>query len=65
MWNEVELQLFEKLAKEPTKGDGKYMHCKLKTRKERFKTNFYGQAVPYEMYCNAKEAVLKTDSLYK
>ena len=41
------------------------MHCKLKTRKERVKTYFHGQAVPYEMYCNAKEAVLKTDSLYK
>ena len=32
--------------------------------KEPIKTNFYGQDVPYNMYCNAT-AVLKTDSVYK
>ena len=32
--------------------------------KERTKTNFHGQNVPYDMYCNAT-AVLKIDSIYK
>ena len=32
--------------------------------KERLKTNFHGQNVPYDMYCNAT-AVLKIDSVYK
>ena len=44
IWNEVESQLFEKLATEPVKG--KYVRCKLKTWKERIKTNFHGQDVP-------------------
>ena len=64
IWNEVESQLFEKLATEPIKGQGKYIHGKLKTWKERIKTNFHGQDVPYNMYCNAT-AVLKIDSVYK
>ena len=64
IWNEVELQLFEKLITEPMKGDGKYMHGKLKTWKNRIKTNFHGQDVPYDMYCNAA-AVLKIDSIHK
>ena len=62
IWNEVESQLFEKLATEPIKG--KYVYGKLKTWKERIKTNFHGQDVPYDMYCNAT-AVLKIDSVYK
>ena len=40
------------------------MHGKLKTWKERIKTNFHGQDVPYDSYCNAT-AVLKIDSVYK
>ena len=32
--------------------------------KESIKTNFHGQDVPYNMYCNAT-AVLKIDSVYK
>ena len=32
--------------------------------KECIKTNFHGQNVPYDMYCNAT-AVLKIDSIYK
>ena len=32
--------------------------------KESIKTNFHGQNVPYDMYCNAT-AVLKIDSIYK
>ena len=63
-WNEVESQLFEKLATEPIKREGKYVHGKLKMWKERIKTNFHGQDVPYDMYCNATVA-LKTDSVYK
>ena len=31
IWNEVESQLFEKLATEPIKGEGKYVHGKLET----------------------------------
>ena len=31
IWDEVESQLFEKLATEPIKGEGKYIHGKLKT----------------------------------
>ena len=64
IWNEVESQLFEKLATEPIKGEGKDVHGKLKTWKERLKTNFHGQDVLHDMYCNAA-AVLKIDSFYK
>ena len=38
IWNDVESQLFEKLATELMKG--KYACCKLKTWKERIKKNF-------------------------
>ena len=31
IWNEVESQLFEKMAKEPIKREGRYVHGKLKT----------------------------------
>ena len=61
---EVESHLFEKLATRPIKGEGKYIHGKLKTWKDHIKTNFHGQDVPYDMYCNAS-AVLKIDSVYK
>ena len=64
IWNEVESQLFEKMATEPIKIEGRYVYGKLKTWKERIKTNFHGQDVPYNMYCNAT-AVLKIDSVYK
>ena len=46
------------------KGEGKYVHGKLKMWKEHIKTNFHGQDVPYEMYCNAT-IVSKIDSVYK
>ena len=72
IWNEVESQLFEKLAREPIKGEGKYFHCKLKTWKEHIKMNFHGLDVPYvfiarsrcsiRLYCNVT-AVLRTDSV--
>ena len=62
IWNEVESQLFEKLATKPIKG--KYIRGKLETWKENIKTDFHGQDVPYDMYCNAT-AVLKIDSVYK
>ena len=62
IWNEVESQLFEKLATEPIKG--MHVRGKLKTWKESIKTNFHGQDVPYDMYCNTT-AVLKIDSIYK
>ena len=57
-WNEVKLELFEKLIIEPLKGEGKYIHGKLKTQNKRIKTNFHGKDVPYDMYCNAA-ALLK------
>ena len=62
IWNEVESQLFDKLATEPIKG--KYVRGKLKTWKESIKTNFHGQDIPCNTYCNAT-AVLKIDSVYK
>ena len=64
IWSEVESQLFEKLATEAIKGENRYVYGKLKTWKERIKTNFHGQDVPYDMYCNPT-AVLKIDSVYK
>ena len=60
IWNEVESQLFEKLATEPIKS--KYVRDKLKTWKESIKTNFNGEDVPYNTYCNAT-AMLKIDSV--
>ena len=36
----------------------------MKMWKERIKTNFHGQDVSYNMYCNAT-TLLKIDSLYK
>ena len=62
IWNEVQSQLFEKLATKPIKG--KYVGGTLKAWKESIKTNFHCQDVPYNMYCNAT-AVLKIDSVYK
>ena len=64
IWNEVEPQLFEKMATEPIKREGRYVNGKLKTWKECIKTNFHGQDVPYDMYCNAT-AVLRMDSVYR
>ena len=64
IWNEVESQLFEKMATEAIKRESRYVNGKLKAWKERIKTNFYGQDVPYIMHCNAT-AVLKIDSVYK
>ena len=64
IWHEVESQLFEKLATEPIKREGRYIPGKLKTQKERINTNFYGQDVQYDMHCNAT-VVLKIGSVYK
>ena len=64
IWNEAESQLFEKIVTEPIKREGRYVNGKLKTWKERIKTNFHGQDVPYNMHCNAT-AVLKIDSANK
>ena len=64
IWNEVESQLFEKMATEPIKIEGRYVYGKLKTWKERIKTNFHGQDVPYDMHCS-ETALLKIDSVYK
>ena len=64
IWNEFESQSFEKMLTEPIKREGRYVNGELKTWKERIKTSFRGQDVPYNMYCNAT-AVLKIDSVYK
>ena len=42
IWNEVESQLFEKAATGGIKGEGRYIHGKFKTWKERTKTSFHG-----------------------
>ena len=54
IWNEVESQLFEKLATGPIKGEGRYVHGKLKMWKDRIKTNFHGQdvAIRHTLPCN-------------
>ena len=62
--NEVESQLFEKTATEPIRKEGRDVNGKLKTWKERIRTNFHDEDVPYNMHCNAT-AVLKIDSVYK
>ena len=64
IWNEVESQLFEKLATGLTKGEGKYVHGKLKMWNEHIKTSFHGQDGSYDIYCNGM-AVLKIDSVCK
>ena len=64
IWNDTDSKLFEKMATEPIKREDRYVNGKLKTQKERIKTSFYGQDVPYNMHCNAM-AVLKIDSVYK
>ena len=64
IWNEVESHLFEKLATEPIKREGRYVNGKLKTCKECIKTNFHGQDAQHNIHCNAT-AVLKIDSVYK
>lgn len=58
------MQLFEKLIIWPIKGDGKYIHGKLKREKNAIKTNFHGQDVLHDIYCIAK-AVLKIESVYE
>ena len=62
IWNEVELQLFEKLATGQIKGEGRYR--KVKIWRKHIKANFHGQNLPCNMYCNAT-VVLKIDSVYK
>ena len=64
IWNEVESQLFEKMATEPIKGGGRYVHGKLKMWKERITKNFHSQDVPHDMHCHAT-TVLKIGSVYK
>ena len=64
IWNEVESQLFEKLATEPIKVEEKYVYGKLKTWKDCINTNFHSQEVSYDVYCN-ETAILKIDSVYR
>ena len=42
IWNEVESQLFEKMATEPIKKESRYVNGKLKTWNERIRTSFHG-----------------------
>ena len=64
IWNEFESQLLKKLPTVPIKSKEKYMYGKLKTWKDCIKTNFHGQKVPYDVYCNTT-AVLKIDTVYR
>ena len=50
IWGEVESQLFEKMATELIKKEGRYVNGKLKTWKEWIKTNFHVQDVALQ--CN-------------
>ena len=43
IWNDIESQLFEKLATGPIKLESKYVHGKFKMWKERIKKYFHGQ----------------------
>ena len=52
IWNEIELQLFEKVLTEPIKREGRCGNGKLKIWKECIKTNFHGQDVPYNIHGN-------------
>ena len=52
------------MVTEPTRREDWYVNGKLKTWKERIKTNFNDQDVPYNMHCNVT-AVLKIDSVCK
>ena len=52
------------MSTEPIKKGGRYVNGKLKTWKERIRTDFHGQDAPYNMHCNAT-IVLKIDSVYK
>ena len=63
IWKEVESQLFESLSKEPVQDD-KYLRSKLKTWKEKIKTNFHGKEVPHDTYCTAT-GVLTISSVYQ
>ena len=58
------IYLKRNLIRNPIKGEGKYMHSKIKTWKERIKTNFRDQDVLYDMYCKAK-VLLKNEIVYK
>ena len=42
------------MATEPIKGEGRYVHRKLKMWKERVKTNFHGQDVEEYKYTDAE-----------
>ena len=64
IWNEVESKLFENVGTGPVKGEDKYIDGNLKMWKERIKTNFHGQDIPYDMYYHPM-AVLNIDSVYK
>ena len=64
IWSKLELQLFQKLVTEPTEREGRCVYGKLKTWKECIKTNFHGEDVPCDMYCNAT-AVLNIGFIYK
>ena len=52
------------MATDLIKRGDRYIYGKLKTWKKCIKTNFHGQDVPYDIYCNAK-VVFKIDYVYK
>ena len=62
--NRVEVQLRENMSKEPINAEGKFKNDKLKTWKERIKTNFCCQNILCNIYCNTT-AILKFDFEYR
>ena len=61
------VRLSHSYLKNDARTDGRYVNGELKTWKERIKTNFHGQDVPYNMHRNATamQRLLKIDSVYK
>ena len=63
IWKAVEEQLFVTFTSEPLK-EGCYLNAKLNVYKDKIRTNFHGEEIPYNQYCKAT-AVLKVKLVYK
>ena len=63
IWKAVEEQLFITCTGDPIK-EGRYLNAKVKVWKDKIRTNFHGNKIPYNQHCEAT-AVLKISSVYK
>ena len=63
IWKAVEEQLFVTFTSEPLK-EGCYFNAKLNVYKDKIRTDFHGEEIPFNQYCKAT-AVLKVKSVYK